>query len=292
MKKILLLLTFAIVAAQILWLSCSYRARSVELATAPRLRIATRTYDPYDHFRGYYQATDAKFTLPISQAAAICGRSINRDRLEQQLLEGVSFDILIDKLPPVTGHSPTAVELRTEQYEVFPLAAYWSKQSSGLWQITRLEIPDSPEDKAGEGEVRLPMTAYWNMDWKGDTCAADLVLRFSGLTSLRYYYPEIAGDFFRILEEQQTVPQQKTLIVDISVELVARPDAPPFLAELYLNDIPYTQAAAMLQKGEFPFRAVSATPPQQPNAHERLLKQLLKEDNRSQTSGSLPPGDD
>lgn len=261
MKKIFSWLIYVVVAAQIIWLACNYHARSEELATAPRILIATRSYDPRDLTRGYYQALDASVSLNLSRVSSLCGASVNQSTLKEKLtnnIGGAPDDYtreLMESISPAVPHSATAKELPVTSYEEFPLSTFWKKQASGLWEICRIEQPDSPEDALTNGEVRVPMTAQWRMSYSTNEetrttkVSAELLLRFPNLRNLRYYYSEAAGDFFTLLRQKK-----HTSPVDITVELVIRPNASIMPAQLYLNDIPYNEATELLKQDKFPFR--------------------------------------
>ena len=87
MKKLFSWSIYVVVAAQIIWLAWSYHARSVELASAPRILIATQTYDPRDLTRGYYQRLDASVSLNLSRVSSLCGASVDQSKLKEKLLK-------------------------------------------------------------------------------------------------------------------------------------------------------------------------------------------------------------
>lgn len=261
MKKIFSRLIYVVVAAQIIWLAWSYHARSVELASAPRILIATQTYDPRDLTRGYYQALETSIQLTIPRVSSLCGASVNQSALKDQLLkknslpsDGYTYE-LAESPSPTTAHSATAKELPAVSHAEFPLSTFWKKQASGLWEICRIELPDSPEDAVTEGETRVPMIAMWRMDYSTNEetrttkVHADLHLRFPELSNLRYYYSEAVGDFFTLLRQKEN-----NAPVDITVELVIRPTSSIMPVQLYLNDIPYNEATELLKQDKFPFR--------------------------------------
>ena len=70
-----LMLLFAVVAAQLVWLAWNYVDRTRELANAPGLLIDCTDYDPRDLFRGDYVSLSATQTVPLELA----GRSIHWD---------------------------------------------------------------------------------------------------------------------------------------------------------------------------------------------------------------------
>lgn len=260
MKKIFSWFVFVAVAAQIIWLGWNYHARSVEIATSPRILIAARTDDPRDLTRGYYQALDGNISLSAVQSSALLGSSVDQSRLQQKLMESYELDKDTSGFPenftPPTRHSATAQEIPTDRWESFPLSTFWVKQDSGLWVINRLELPESPEDTAQAGEIRIPMSATWNRNFKYreedkvDT-SIFLELSFPGMRSLRYYYPEDSGDFFSLVRR---LPDTEGKLVDISVELCIRPTASIMPTQLYLNGIPYNEATELLKQNKFPFR--------------------------------------
>ncbi|MBQ8517047.1 MAG: hypothetical protein IJ498_05660 [Akkermansia sp.] len=266
MKKLLSHLVYIVVAAQPLWLAWNYHARSEELATSPRIRIAARTYDPRDFARGYYQSLDTSVHLSGSRASTLFGASVNQSQLTERLLNiarGTSEEYtheLAESFSPPTSHSSTAKELPVMLYEEFPLSTFWEKQASGLREIGRIELPDSPEDTVAGEEVRVPMTARWRMSYstneetKTTKVTVELLLRFPGLRDLRYYYPEATGDFFTLLRQKEIQSP-----IAITADLLIRPTAAIIPTQLYLNGIPYNEATELLKQNQFPFRQ-SATP--------------------------------
>lgn len=261
MKKILPWLIYVVVAAQIIWLAWNYHTRSVELATAPRILIATQTYDPRDLTRGYYQRLDASVSLNLSRVSSLCGASVDQSKLKEKLLKNIGYDPeeytleLTESLSPAVPPSATAKELPTMRYEDFPLSTFWKKQASGLWEICRIEQPDSPEAAAADGELHVPMIALWRINYStieetGKTKVnPTLLLSFPGLRNLRYYYPEEKGDFFSLLRQKEHPSP-----IDITVELLIRPSASIMPTQLYLNGIPYNEATELLKQDKFPFR--------------------------------------
>ncbi len=260
MKKIFSWFIFVAVAAQVIWLAWNYHARSEELATAPRILISAQPYDPRDLTRGYYQSLNCMVRLNAEQVSAILGCSVNRTELPQKLLNNHQLGseytyILTTNFTPPEPHSATAEEIPANAYESFTLSTFWVKRDSGLWEISRAELPNSPEDVAAAGEIRIPMAAKWDIQHctnevnKTVTFDISLGLRFPGMQSLRYYYPEELGDFFSLLRQKEhTVP------VDITVELAIRPTASIIPTQLYLNGIPYNEATELLKQDKFPFR--------------------------------------
>lgn len=261
MKKIFSWFIFVAVAAQVIWLAWNYHTRSEELATAPRILISAQPYDPRDLTRGYYQRLDVSVVLNLSRVSSLCGASVNRSTLKEKLLENIGGNPEDYTLEPAESLSPavppsvTAKELPVMRYEDFPLSTFWKKQASGLWEICRIELPDSPEDAAADGELRVPMTALWRINY-GTTeetgkqkVNPTLILRFPGLRNLRYYYPEEKGDFFSLLRQKEHLAP-----VDITVELAIRPTASIMPTQLYLNGIPYNEATELLKQDKFPFR--------------------------------------
>lgn len=261
MKKLFSWSIYVVVAAQIIWLAWNYHARSVELATSPRILIATQTYDPRDLTRGYYQALDTSIRLNIPRVFSLCGASVNQSTLKERLLKAADDSSdeftyeLAESLSPTTAHSATAKELPAVLHESIPLSTFWKKQASGLWEICRIELPNSPEDAVTEGETRIPMMALWSMSYstneetKTTKVTAELLLHFPDLRNLRYYYSEAVGDFFTILRQKEyNAP------VDITVELVIRPTSAIMPTQLYLNGIPYNEATELLKQDKFPVR--------------------------------------
>lgn len=260
MKKIFSRLIYVAVAAQVIWLAWNYHARSEELATAPRILIATQTYDPRDLTRGYYQMLNVTVSLNLSRVSSLCGASVNRSTLKEKLLEhigGNPDDYTLEEaesLSPAVPPSATAKELPVMRYEDFPLSTFWKKQASGLWEICRIELPESQEDAAADGERRVPMTALWCINYStieetGRTKVnPTLLLSFPGLRNLRYYYPEEKGDFFSLLRQKE-----HTSPIDITVELAIRPTSSIMPTQLYLNGIPYNEATELLKQDKFPF---------------------------------------
>lgn len=261
MKKIFSWLIFVAVAAQVIWLAWNYHARSEELATAPRILISAQPYDPRDLTRGYYQRLDASVVLNLSRVSSLCGASVNRSTLKEKLLEIIGGEPdeytreLTESISPAVPPSATAKELPVMRGEDFPLSTFWKKQASGLWEICRIELPDSPEDAAADGELRIPMTALWRINYstieetERTKVNPTLLLRFPELRNLRYYYPEEKGDFFSLLRQKEHLAP-----VDITVELAIRPTASIIPTQLYLNGIPYNEAAELLKQDKFPFR--------------------------------------
>lgn len=261
MKKIFSWLIYIVVAAQITWLAWNYHSRSEELATAPRIRIAARTYDPRDFTRGYYQSLDTSVILSGGRASSLFGASVNQSQLTERLLtiargtlDEYTYE-LTESFSPPTSHSATAKELPVMSHVEFPLNTFWKKQASGLWEIGRIELPDSPEDAVASEEVRVPMTAEWSMDYstnevtKITKVTVKLLLRFPGLRDLRYYYPEATGDFFTLLRQKEI---QSPVV--ITADLLIRPTAAIIPTQLYLNGIPYNEATELLKQDKFPFR--------------------------------------
>ena len=239
MKKILSRLIYVVVAAQVIWLAWNYHARSAELASSPRIRIATKTYDPRDLTRGYYQALDVSVNLDIAAASSRFGASVDQSKLIENLLKNQAREGYI--------------------YESFPLSTFWKKQESGLWKICRIEHPDSPEDNTLlEGETRIPMEASWRREFSTDSAekmkfSISLVLQFPGMRNLRYYYPEDCGDFFFLLREKDIQSP-----VEITVDLIVRRTNAIIPTQVYLNGIPYNKATELLKQNKFPFREQAA----------------------------------
>ncbi len=263
MKKILSRLIYVVVAAQVIWLAWNYHARSAELASSPRIRIATKTYDPRDLTRGYFQALNASVNLDIAAASSRFGASVDQSKLIENLLkdqdnQDCTYEPVTAFTPP-SNHSATAKELPTEIYESFPLSTFWKKQESGLWEICRIEHPDSPEDNTlMEGETRIPMEASWRREFSTDSAekmksSISLVLQFPGMRNLRYYYPEDCGDFFFLLREKDIQSP-----VEITVDLIVRRTNAIIPTQMYLNGIPYNKATELLKQNKFPFREQAA----------------------------------
>lgn len=271
MKKIFPWLVFVVVAAQVVWLGWNYHARSLEFATAPRCRIAVNTYDPRDLTRGYYQSLQMERRYALADAAALFGASVDQRGLREEMIQAcrkeepfLHYGVELSKdYTPDIRHSATATNICNERHNCFTLVSFWQQQESGLWQICRLEHENSPEDSPREGELRIPMEASWWVDeevvhsQQKYIVSPELRLDIIGIRNLRYYYPEKKGDFFSLLrrksadmQDGDTAPRH----VDITVELLIRPRRNIIPTQLYLNDIPYNEAAELLKQDKFPFR--------------------------------------
>lgn len=275
MKKIFPWLVFVVVAAQVAWLGWNYHARSLEFATAPRCRIAVSTYDPRDLTRGYYQRLQLNRHYALADAAALFGASIDQRGLREEMMQQCSkeepylhYGVALRKdYTPDIHHSATATTISRDSFCEFTLISFWKKQESGLWEICRLEHVNSPEDSPHEGEIRIPMEAHWwvedevNHSQQKYIISPELRLNFIGICNLRYYYPEKAGDFFSLLRKKTAEAQENDTAprhVDITVELLIRPRRNIIPTQLYLNDIPYNEAAELLKQDKFPFRPAPA----------------------------------
>lgn len=276
--RIRYILLVVLVLLQLLWLGCQYHARTVEMEQAPRLLVACESYDPRDIFRGDYLRLHCNKVLFLGDARI--GKSLwwgealvesGRVRGEKRL-HGENGDEVKAELPtppagfvaltPRPAECADAVELtrshfkpRLKRDRKRPLlAGFWKETSSGLWELARVEARGSSQDKPRPGEVRTPLESESPDFCFYRTEEGELLIgaewKFSLLRSLRYYVPENSGELWALWCDafpDEAFPSEKLRYV---AEIVVRPKSSLMVKRVFVNGIPYEEAAALIRQGK------------------------------------------
>lgn len=133
MKKSGSSIVIFVVLAQLLWLGAHFLLSKNELDRAPRISV-----------KAVCNGSDIR-PMPVRKSYApddpFFGKSLWWDAMNEKIHSRPTPG------PKVKG----AMKLSYTD----SLAGFWRKGKDGLWQLVRVEAPDSSEDKAREGEIRL-----------------------------------------------------------------------------------------------------------------------------------------
>lgn len=264
-------LIFVAVAAQILWLSFNYYARTEEIRTGPHLFIKSAPYDPRDLARGYYHSlsSDQRHSLdrPLLGTSLYWGKPLLINIYGKGLVDEIT------ELPSCPAQREGAIEIvhdlsyssKRNKEKKLPLAAFWKQGADHLHHPVRIEAVGSPEDKARPGELRTPIRYYHisgNYDVRNtkQLSPADLTLIWnpdfmSDRASLRYFIPEDKRDFMSILRENYTQQEIEQSSIVLVIEQVLREGKSAIPHQLYLNGIPYIEAVELMKQRKFPLQA-------------------------------------
>ena len=191
MKKIPLALLYLIILAQLGWLSLRFDTLSAELAAAPRIRVPAELQWPY------LQPTPTTFPQ-LDAANPFFGASLRTD--------------------PSHPQSPIQLSSGTT------LAGFLRAGDDGLWRLTRVETPGSPEDQPADGERRMWVHAR-------QTCAPSPATPYTDTSSPRvwkFYLMDTPGDLYRgMLRHSLSAPDHD--ITTATLEIALRPHHPPLI---------------------------------------------------------------
>ncbi|MBQ5665881.1 MAG: GDYXXLXY domain-containing protein [Akkermansia sp.] len=259
-----LVVLFAVVAAQLVWLAWNYVDRTRELANAPSLLIDCRDYDPRDVFRGDYVSLSATQTVPLELAgksihwdADFCNR-VNTfwawDEAEKKHIEHPVMNPLQERAPQM----PDSLALQDDSD--IPVAVFWRKDAGGISRVVRFEKPGSAADVAAADETRCNMRMRVRAhslkqddgQWRRDISVS---LSFFAHTwkDLRFYVEEGTGDLYRIWtveldEKWDSFPATR---IRRTVDVAIRENAAPVPRMLYLNGVPYPEAVEQIRNRTF-----------------------------------------
>ncbi len=265
-----LMLLFAVVAAQLVWLAWNYVDRTRELANAPGLLIDCTDYDPRDLFRGDYVSLSATQTVPLELA----GRSIHWDadfckRVnthyewdsdKKEHKEHPVVNPLLERAPQMPDSLSLPDSLALQDDRDTPVAVFWRKDAEGIYHVARFEKPGSAADAAAADETRCNMRMrvrahYLKQDdgqWRRDISVS---LSFFAHTwkNLRFYVEEGTGDLYRIWtveldEKWDSFPADR---IRRTVDVAIRENAAPVPRMLYLNGVPYPEAVKQIRNRTF-----------------------------------------
>lgn len=260
-----LILLFAVVAAQLLWLAWNYVDRTRELANAPCLLIDCTDYDPRDLFRGDYVSLSVTQSVPLDKA----GKSIHWDELFcKQVNTHYEWDAdkkehreypVVNPLPERAPQMEDSLALQDNTLAT-PVAVFWCKDAEGICRVARFEKPGSAADAAAADEMRCKMwmrVRFWTLRREDGQWEADISVRLSFFSqtwkNLRFYVEEGTGDLRRIWmnelgEKWDEFPATR---LRRTVDVAIRENAAPVPRMLYLNGVPYPEAVEQIRNRTF-----------------------------------------
>lgn len=210
-----LVFLFLLLVAQAVWLVTQYQARQRELETAPCLLVDCEFYDPRDPFRGDYVLFE-------------CFREMKKD-------------------DPRIG--PNVLEVQPDR-----VVGFWKQGEDSCWNMTRVEVACSEEDRPGEGELRTWLRAIYGNNENDAMLRLDLVPNQGDWASFwSYYVSEETGDVRKAWEE--TFPESEKFPSDrirLTAEILVRKGGSLLPRQLYLNGIPWHEAINQIRSGSFP----------------------------------------
>lgn len=259
-----LMLLFAVVAAQLLWLAWNYVDRMRELANVPGLLIDCTDYDPRDLFRGDY------VNLSVTQRVSLdmAGKSIHWDEhfcKQVNICEHWDADASEYKKYAVVNPLPERAPQMTDSLALpyapdIQVAVFWRKDAEGICHVVRFENPGSAADVAAEDEIRCLMwlSVHWYSCKQEDgRYKADISVTLSFFNrswkNLRFYVEEGTGDLRHIWlnelgEKWDSFPADR---VRRTVDVAIRENAAPVPRMLYLNGVPYPEAVKQIRNRTF-----------------------------------------
>lgn len=270
------ILLAALVLLQLLYLGYQYHARTVEMEQSPRLLVACDLYDPRDFFRGdylqlLYEKTiflgDARIgkSLWWGESLVKAGREKGEARWAEKRDRGMELERPpADFLPlaPRPVECSDAVELVEESHFKFGmrkggglnLVGFWKETPSKLWELARVEVSGSSQDKPSPGELRTPLEdrilRFCFYQTKEGELVVGVKLTCSFPCSLRYYVPENRGNLRKLWQEafpDEAFPSEK---LRFAAEIVVRPKASLMMKRVLLNGIPYEEAVELIRQGK------------------------------------------
>lgn len=281
-KHLSIILLSVVVAAQLLWLACSYHARYEELQTSPTLRVHCDALDPRDILRGDYVRFSCNFNLPITDPLfadlLYWDKEYKPEPSDEEqkvrvwvMGKGISVEVPSEEIQGIPARAATRSDAIKVSYDGYGpldnLAGYWRTGADGSSTLVRVVRIGNDLDVPRAGEVRTVMSGYVServVEEDGkyravgmvrlSICASELNRR----TSFRFYVPEGAGEPIRAWMEghragkhtpDQTFPSD---YIRTSVEFVCRGRNGLIVKQLYLNDIPWVEAINMMRAGTFP----------------------------------------
>ncbi len=259
-----LILLFAVVAAQLLWLAWNYVDRTRELANAPCLLIDCTDYDPRDLFRGDYVSLSVMQSVPLDKAgksihwdADFCKRVNTHYEWDSDKKEHKEHPV-VNPLPERAPQMEDSLALQ-DAYET-PVAVFWRKDTEGICRVARFEKPGSAADAAAADETRCKMwmsVRFWTRKREDGQWEADISVRLSFFSqtwkNLRFYVEEGTGDLRRIWmnelgEKWDEFPATR---IRRTVDVAIRENAAPVPRMLYLNGVPYPEAVEQIRNRTF-----------------------------------------
>ena len=259
-----LILLFAVVAAQLLWLAWNYVDRTRELANAPGLLIDCTDYDPRDLFRGDYVSLTVTQSVPLDKAgrsihwdADFCKRVNTHYEWDSDKKEHKEHPV-VNPLPERAPQMPDSLALQYDRDT--PVAVFWRKDAEGIYHVARFEQPGSAADAAAADETRCNMwmsVRFWTRRREDGQWEADISVRLSFFSqtwkNLRFYVEEGTGDLRRIWmndlgEKWDEFPATR---IRRTVDVAIRENAAPVPRMLYLNGVPYPEAVEQIRNRTF-----------------------------------------
>ena len=259
-----LILLFAVVAAQLLWLAWNYVDRTRELANAPCLLIDCTDYDPRDLFRGDYVSLFVTQSVPLDKAgksihwdADFCKRVNTHYEWDSDKKEHKEHPV-VNPLPERAPQMEDSLALR-DDHET-PVAVFWRKDTEGICRVARFEKPGSAADAAAADETRCKMwmsVRFWTRRREDGQWEADISVRLSFFSqtwkNLRFYVEEGTGDLRRIWMNELGGKWDEFPATRIrrTVDVAIRENAAPVPRMLYLNGVPYPEAVEQIRNRAF-----------------------------------------
>ena len=259
-----LILLFAVVAAQLLWLAWNYVDRTRELANAPCLLIDCTDYDPRDLFRGDYVSLSVMQSVPLDKAgksihwdADFCKRVNTHYEWDSDKKEHKEHPV-VNPLPERAPQMGDSLALR-DDHET-PVAVFWRKDTEGICRVARFEKPGSTADAAAADETRCKMwmsVRFWTRRREDGQWEADISVRLSFFSqtwkNLRFYVEEGTGDLRRIWMNELGGEWDEFPATRIrrTVDVAIRENAAPVPRMLYLNGVPYPEAVEQIRNRTF-----------------------------------------